>query len=102
MYELQAARAQFTGLSSYPRMSFHFSYELADSKCPTCGKEDDHERRDCPYNLICFRCGLAGHKIQVSLPRPTVECQLIVRIAVNPALRVVRAKSVALEIILPL
>ena len=39
--------------------------EIAHIQCPTCGKEDEHERRDCPYNLICFRCGLAGHKIQV-------------------------------------
>lgn len=44
----------------------------SDLQCPTCGKEDEHERRDCPYNLICFRCGLAGHKIQVRLTVPFI------------------------------
>jgi cellular nucleic acid-binding protein len=28
--------------------------------CPLCGKSD-HEQRGCPWNRICFNCGIPGH-----------------------------------------
>lgn len=35
-------------------------------KCLTCGEMDSHERRDCPFGVTCFSCGLRGHRQQVS------------------------------------
>ena len=72
--------------------------DITDNQCPTCGKEDEHERRDCPYNLICFRCGLAGHKIQVSFPIVFIS-GLIFRTAVNHERKVVHAINAELAII---
>jgi protein AIR1/2 len=44
----------------------HLSHNCPHLVCTTCGKFDDHERRDCPWSLICFGCGQRGHRRAVS------------------------------------
>ncbi|WVR07006.1 hypothetical protein IAU60_004045 [Kwoniella sp. DSM 27419] len=48
----------------------HRSKDCKHIICTTCGKEDDHERRDCPIGLVCFGCGGRGHRKQ-DCPDPT-------------------------------
>lgn len=39
----------------------------ADIQCTTCGEEDKHDRKDCPFGLTCFNCGTPGHRSAVSV-----------------------------------
>lgn len=36
------------------------------TQCTTCGAMDEHERKDCPYSMVCFICGKQGHRRSVS------------------------------------
>ncbi|KAL1413502.1 hypothetical protein Q8F55_001276 [Vanrija albida] len=40
----------------------HHEYECPHIVCTTCGAMDEHERKDCPYSMVCFICGKQGHR----------------------------------------
>ena len=43
----------------------HKSRACPHTICPVCGEVDEHERRDCPFSLVCFGCGQRGHRQNV-------------------------------------
>jgi protein AIR1/2 len=44
----------------------HIASRCPHTVCNTCGALDEHERKDCPWSVLCFGCGQRGHRKQVS------------------------------------